>query len=97
MQEIKLSIPESETEIWFVYILECADGTYYTGISDDIITRIKKHNSNQGAKYTRGRGPCNLVYQKEIGTHGSALKREIEIKKLSKKKKLELILLQSSP
>ena len=76
---------------WTVYILRCADGTLYTGMTDDMEKRLKTHNSGKGAKYTRGRCPLELVYSEELPTHSDALKRELSIKRLSRPQKLELI------
>lgn len=75
----------------YVYILECSDKTLYTGWTNDINKRIECHNSGKGAKYTRGRLPVKLVYFELLDNKSLALKREIEIKKLSKKDKLLLI------
>lgn len=76
---------------WFVYILRCRDDTLYTGITEDIPRRMETHNSGKGAKYTRGRGPVELVYQEEFSTKGEALKREFAIKQLTRRQKLALI------
>lgn len=76
---------------WFVYILRCGDDTLYTGSTDDISRRLAAHNSGKGAKYTRGRGPLELVYSEELPSHSEALKREIAIKRLSRPQKLKLI------
>lgn len=78
-------------EIHYVYILECNDKTLYTGWTVDIDKRIAAHNSNKGAKYTRGRTPVNLVYLETFDNKSDALKRENSIKKLSKKQKELLI------
>ena len=67
---------------WYLYILECGDGTLYTGITDDVQRRFKAHSQGKGAKYTRGRGPLTLRYSEECGTHSDALHREIAVKKL---------------
>ena len=75
----------------YIYILECADHTLYTGYTNDIEKRIKTHNESKGAKYTRGRRPVRLLYSEEFETKSEALKREIAVKKLSKEKKLQLI------
>lgn len=80
---------------WVLYILECKDGTLYTGITDDLERRIKAHNSGKGAKYTRGRGPLILRYQEPCPDKSSALRREREIKALSRKAKLELLCKES--
>ena len=76
---------------WYLYILECADGTLYTGITDDISRRLEQHNSGKGAKYTRGRGPLLLRYREECGSHGDALRREIAVKRMKREEKLRLI------
>lgn len=76
----------------YVYILKCADGTFYTGWSTDPIRRTKAHNSGKGAKYTRSRRPVTLVYTEEYGDKSTALKREYAIKQFSRKDKEELIL-----
>jgi len=75
----------------FVYIVQCADKTYYTGWTVDIKQRIKEHNSGKGAKYTRARLPVRLVYQEKINEKSAALKREMEIKRLSRVQKAQLI------
>ena len=76
---------------WVLYILECGDGTLYTGITDDLQRRLNAHRSGKGAKYTRGRGPLELRYQEICGDHSTALKREIQIKRLSRIQKLALL------
>ena len=76
---------------WYVYILKCSDMTYYTGITTDIKRRIDEHEAGNGAKYTRGRGPLQLMHTEEYLDRSSASKREIEIKSLSKVGKTTLI------
>lgn len=76
---------------WVVYILRCADGTLYTGITNDLERRMAEHEAGQGAKYTKGRGPLLMVYQEVCQDRGLALKREIEIKLLDRKAKLSMI------
>ena len=76
---------------WYLYILACGDGTLYTGITDDVQRRLKAHSQGKGAKYTRGRGPLELVHQESCGSHSDALKREIEVKRLTRAQKTELI------
>ncbi len=76
---------------WHLYILRCADGTLYTGITTDVDKRFEAHCAGKGAKYTRGRGPLTLVYREECGDHSSALKRELEVKKLPRQEKEQLI------
>ncbi len=75
----------------FVYMVECADGSLYTGWTTDVEERIKTHNSGAGAKYTRSRLPVKLVYFEEADSRSAALKREAAIKKLTREKKLKLI------
>ncbi|MFH4903812.1 GIY-YIG nuclease family protein [Staphylococcus cohnii] len=75
----------------FIYIVRCKDGSLYTGYAKDIEQRIAKHNSGQGAKYTKIRRPVELVYQEMFGTKSEAMKREYEIKTFSRQKKLQLI------
>lgn len=76
----------------YVYILRCKDGTYYTGWTNDLEARLQAHRDGKGAKYTRGRSPLSLVYSEVLSTKEEALKREYEIKQLTRKKKEELIL-----
>lgn len=76
---------------WFVYILRCSDDTLYTGITDNLDKRIAAHNSGKGAKYTRGRGPVCLRYQEAVESYSTALRRESQIKRLSRTEKLTLI------
>ena len=76
---------------WKLYILRCGDGSLYTGITTDVEKRLEPHRSGKGAKYTRGRGPLELVYREECGDHSAALKRELEIKKLPREEKEKLI------
>ena len=76
---------------WFLYILRCADDTLYTGITDDIPRRMAQHNAGKGAKYTRGRGPVELLYQEEFMNRGEASKREYQVHQMSRREKLELI------
>jgi len=75
----------------YVYILKCSDNTLYTGYTTDPERRIKEHNAGIGAKYTRGRGPVELVYLEEFSDKSRAMQREYEIKQFSKGEKLELI------
>ena len=75
---------------WSVYILRCGDGTLYTGITDDVFARLQAHQSGKGAKYTRGRGPLELVYTESCESHSAAAKREWQIKQLKKSEKIAL-------
>jgi len=76
---------------WLVYILQCGDGTLYTGITDDLAHRLEMHRAGKGAKYTRGRSPLTLVYQENAPSYSDALKREYRIKQLSRQEKFTLI------
>lgn len=77
--------------MWYLYILRCGDGTLYTGITTDVERRLEEHRQGRGAKYTRGRGPLELAYQEECGTHSEALKREYTVKRLTREEKEDLI------
>lgn len=77
--------------LWTVYILRCADGSLYTGITVDLVARLAKHNAGTGAKYTRGRGPVELVWSKRMKSGMAARQQEIEIKKLRRAEKERLI------
>ncbi len=75
----------------FVYILKCKDASLYTGYTTNITRRLKMHESGKGAKYTRSRGPFELVFCRACASRSEALQLEAQIKKLSRKKKSELI------
>ena len=75
---------------WFVYMLRCGDGSLYTGITDNVSRRLEAHRAGKGAKYTRGRGPLELVYQEEVEDKPAALRREYAIKGLKRGEKLRL-------
>ena len=75
---------------WYLYILCCGDGTLYTGITNDVEKRLEAHRAGKGAKYTRGRGPLELVYQEEVEDKPAALRREHAIKGLKRGEKLRL-------
>lgn len=82
---------QGEAVGWMVYILRCGDGSLYTGVSDDVQRRLEAHNAGKGAKYTRGRGPATLVYSEACADRSAALRRELAIKALPRRKKLALI------
>lgn len=90
-------VNESESAVgsrWsavFVYIVECADQTLYTGWTTDIERRLKAHNAGRGARYTQQRGPVRLVYVEEVADRRAALKRELQIKRMPRAEKLKLI------
>ena len=76
---------------FYVYILRCGDGTLYTGSTDNVQKRLQLHRSGRGAKYTRGRGPLELVYVEHLSSRSEALKRECFIKRLTRLQKEHLI------
>ncbi len=78
---------------WHIYIVKCSDGSLYTGVAKDIARRVNEHNydDKKAAKYTRARRPVSLVYSEGHKTQSAALKREWQVKALSRDKKLELI------
>jgi len=75
---------------YFVYVLLCNDGTYYTGWTTDIIRRLKEHNVSRGSRYTRARRPLVLQYVEEHDSKESAMRREYEIKQLTREDKMRL-------
>ena len=75
---------------FFCYIVECADGTLYTGWTVDVEARVKTHNAGRGARYTKTRRPVKLVYTEPQPTHAAALKREAQIKRLRREAKFAL-------
>ena len=77
--------------MWHVYIIQCRDKTLYTGTTTDIPCRVAEHNHRKGGNYTRTRVPAKLVYQESLPNRSEALKREIQIKRLPREKKLALI------
>ena len=79
---------------WFVYIVRCADGSLYTGITKDVKRRCQQHNAGTASRYTRCRGPVSLVFQEPRPNQSSALKREAAIKAMTRKGKLAMIRLR---
>ena len=75
----------------YVYIVKCSDGTFYTGWTNNLEKRIHMHSNGIGAKYTKGRGPVELIYCEEFEEKKYAMKREYQIKKLTRKSKILLI------
>ncbi len=76
--------------MYFVYILQCADGTLYTGITTDVVRRVEEHNTSAlGASYTRGRRPVTLLHAKEFPNRSSASKEEYRLKHLTREEKLQ--------
>ncbi|MDQ0350379.1 putative endonuclease [Alkalibacillus filiformis] len=77
--------------MYYIYMLRCKDGSLYTGYTNDVESRVAKHQTGEAAKYTRAKLPVQLVYQEEFETRSEAMKREVAIKKLSKREKEELV------
>ena len=90
----KLPMTEEKKEENTLYILLCADGSFYTGWSNHLARRLAAHNAGKGAKYTKMRRPVRLVYQEKLPSRSAALKREYQIKQLSHAQKAALILEQ---
>jgi putative endonuclease len=76
---------------WVCYLLRCADDTFYCGITNDMEKRLAAHNAGEGAKYTRGRIPVSVVYRESCADKSAALKREIQVKRLSRSAKQALL------
>ena len=85
------------TGSWSLYIAECADGSYYTGIAKDVEKRIAAHNDGKGSKYTRAHSPVRLVFQEPQASYSAALRREYQVKTLVKSRKTSLIAGESLP
>lgn len=83
---------EERGKVNYTYIVLCSDNTFYTGWTNDLDARLDAHNCGLGAKYTKGRRPVRLVYKEIFDTKQEAMKRECEIKKLTKEKKRKLII-----
>jgi putative endonuclease len=75
---------------WYVYLLLCRDNSVYCGITNNMKKRLKAHNEGKGAKYTRGRGPLQLIYSEKAESKSAALRREAQIKKMPRVEKLSL-------
>jgi putative endonuclease len=81
----------------YCYILECSDGTFYTGWTTDPDRRVAQHNKGIGARYTRTRRPVKLIYLEEQSTRREAMKREIQIKKMNRARKIQLVEIVRQP
>ena len=88
---VKKRTTKSSNDDWFVYILRCADGSFYTGITNDLPRRFKQHNAGTASRYTRSRLPVELVYQESQANRSLSLQREVAIKALSRQQKKLLI------
>ena len=84
----------AKKEKWLIYLVECVNKTFYTGITNDLEKRIRDHNARKGGKYTRAFGPVRLRWNETVGSKSKALKREAAIKKMSRIQKMNLILTQ---
>ena len=76
--------------MYFIYIIQCADGSLYTGITTDVAQRFAEHQAGTAARYTRSHKPIEIVYQEKHASRSAALKREVEIKKLPRTRKMRL-------
>lgn len=88
--DVESTQPDGERPAW-VYVVECADGTLYTGWCYDVAARLAMHNGERGAKYTRGRGPVTLRWQERCPSRSAAMRREVAVKRLGRQQKLRLI------
>ena len=91
----KTEAPMAAAE-WVVYILECKDGTFYTGITNDLERRFKSHQNGKGARFTRVRRPLRLVYREAVTSRARALVREYEIKRMSRRRKEKLVFAEAA-
>jgi len=78
--------------VWSLYILECRDGSFYTGVTTDVNRRLRQHQDGTASRYTRTHRPVVLAYREECGSRARALSRECAVKSLSRRRKEELIL-----
>ena len=85
------------TGSWRVYLLRCADGSLYCGVTTDLGRRVAAHNAGRGAAYTRARRPVRLAWSEDAPSRGAALAREWAIKRLPRRRKLELIVAATEP
>lgn len=79
------------TEAWYLYIIECKTGEFYTGIAQDVVERVAEHNKGSACRYTKFRGPVRLVYSEVCVDYSAARKREKQVKDFSRSKKLSLM------
>jgi len=81
----------TRSPVHYAYVLRCSDGSFYTGYTTDVERRLSEHNAGEGAKYTRGRTPVELVHVERFDSKSAAMSREYEIKQLSRTEKAELV------
>lgn len=91
MTDPAAATPAATDAPWFVYILECRDGSLYTGVTNDIARRLQQHNDGNGARYTRSRRPVRLRYHEQCDSRSTALLRECALRLLSRKEKDALL------
>lgn len=84
-------MPTGSSLCWWVYVVRCADGSLYTGVTTDVPRRVQQHNAGTASKYTRPRRPVELAYREKTASHGAALRREAGIKRLTRKAKEALV------
>ena len=84
-------MPPNGSQGHHVYVIECADGSFYTGYTTDVARRVREHDAGDGARYTRGRTPVELVHTESFGSRSAAMSREYEIKQLSRTEKERLV------
>ncbi len=85
---------ETTNDTWFLYLVRCADGSLYTGITNDLTRRCKQHNAGTASRYTRSRLPVELIYQESHVSRSVALKRELAVKSMSREEKESLVRLE---
>ena len=85
---------ETTNKAWFLYLVRCADGSLYTGITNNVTRRFQQHNTGTASRYTRSRLPVELIYQESQASRGVALKRELAVKAMSREEKESLIRLE---
>jgi putative endonuclease len=90
MAEIESSVAQS-SPTWHLYLIECIDGSYYTGITTNVERRFAQHINGDGARYTRSHKPLRILASREVGTHSEALKAELVVKRLPKEEKIAAI------
>jgi len=88
---------QREASGWVLYVVECADGSYYTGITKDVEKRIETHNSGKGSKYTAVHRPVKLIFQEPQADYSAALRREYQIKRLPKSRKVRFVTGEALP
>jgi len=85
---------ETTNKAWFLYLVRCADGSLYTGITNNVTRRCQQHNAGTASRYTRSRLPVELIYQESHASQGLALKRELAVKAMSREEKESLVRLE---